>query len=150
MKDSLEFLNICAGLQAKYFEYSQKNIAKLRKECIEKLKSGELFLLMEGERVVSGYFKKSDGEVGEVNIHMHVGMNQDSVLVRYGGVVDFRYFCTGCLIDEMKPYYWSESIDRVIIRNIGVRLKVISDENTLVCESCEEIVVERGDYFDHV
>lgn len=128
----------------------EAKMKELHKECAEKLRQGELYLLMAGERAVSGYFKKSDGVVGEVNIRIHVGMNKDSVLVRYGGVVDFRYLLTGWISDEMKPYHWSESVDRVIIKNIGVKLNFISNDNTFVCESGEELVVEREDYFNDV
>ena len=123
---------------------------ELHKECTEKLRPGELYLLMVGERAVSGYFKKSDDEVGEVDIHIHVGMSQDTVMVRYAGIVDFRYLLTGWISDEMKLYHWSESIDRVIIKNIGAKLNFISNDDTFVCGSGEELVVEREDYFNDV
>lgn len=118
-----------------------------KEKCIQWIKQGELLLIMAGGNVIAGYYKKKGGEVVEADIRVHQGMIQDSVLVQYAGDIDFRFFPQGWNCDEIQPYQWSESIDRIIISNVGEKLKFISSDDILVCEQGEELVVERGDYY---
>lgn len=145
IKECMTMLNISNDVVDMCVKCSEKNKEILRKRCLERLKVGEMYLIMAGARALLGYFKNKDEQVNEVEIRVHSGMYQDSVLVRCPGGVDFRYFPKGWSCDEITPYQWSQSIERIIIKNIGVRLKFINRNDSdefLVCESGEELVVE--------
>lgn len=76
---------------------------------------GDLFLQVSGGGVLRAYFKK-DGKAYPLGIDCHVGMFQDSVLVRKYGLADYRYFPYPC---RMETYHASSGIKRLVIENVG-------------------------------
>ena len=147
IKKYFTFLDISSSVVDKCLKYREKSKEILRKEYAEILKQGDMYLIMAGKNVIDGYFKGKTGNVEEVGIRVHQGMNQDSVLIRGSAGIDFRYFPKGWKCDEIKPYQWSQGISRIIIKNIGERLKFINGDEIgefLICEPGEELVVERS------
>lgn len=76
---------------------------------------GDLFLQVSGGGVLRAYFKK-DGKACPLAVDCHVGMFQDSVLVRKYGLADYRYFPYPC---RLETYHASSGIKRLVIENVG-------------------------------
>lgn len=109
------------------------------------LNSNELFLEMCGVTSLLAYFKNETGELHKIQITMHSGMYQDSVLITdwYSGLVDFRYFPNDCI----KPYHWSDGLKAVKIKNSGWADIIFSGSHReIVCRSDEITVIESGEY----
>lgn len=109
------------------------------------LNSSELFLEMCGVSALLAYFKDETGELHQIQITIHSGMYQDSVLITdwYNELVDFRYFPNDCI----KPYHWSDGLNAVKIKNSGRKDIIFSGSHReIVCRSGEITVIESGEY----
>lgn len=56
------------------------------------LKSYELFAQIAGYNALTAFYKDENNTIEEVTIDCHVGMFQDSILIRNWEKVDFRFF----------------------------------------------------------
>ena len=106
---STDFLSACVELVKKAEE---KTLA----QADSILKNGELLLTFGYEQA---FFKNSEGIVRKIDISVHVGMFQDSVLVTdwENHEVDFRYFPSGLFGIRIEPYHWSDGLEAVLIDN---------------------------------
>lgn len=139
-------LNISRSILDKCYDSSVKQSQNTLKEVAKRLQPKELYLKMGGSSVIDGYFKREDGELIKTDITYHPGMFHDSVLVRCFGEVDFRYFPEDLFDAVMRPYHWSDGLDRIIIHNIGEKLIFRGSNEDFICESGEEMTIESKDY----
>lgn len=116
---------------------------KKYKELKKHLSENELFLEMVGESCIGAYFKDGGG-IHELQISIHTGMFQDSVLCMKGGVADFRYFPKGFLSPEIATYHVSSNIERIHICNRGK--DGILFNHKILCESEMTTLVKKQDF----
>lgn len=112
----------CAGalhLTGGFFDRAEAAVMEKEKRLLAyadaQTEDGDLFLQVSGGNVLRAYFKKS-GRVFPLEIDCHVGMFQDSMLVRKYGLADYRCFPYPC---RMETYHASNGIKRLVIENIG-------------------------------
>lgn len=97
------------------FRLGEKRRGEYMDDAGRMLENGGLLLFMSGTCVTRAYFK-SDQKVHECDVHVHIGMFRDSVLISAPGGADFRFF------PDMFPcriYQWSDGIYDVKIKNDG-------------------------------
>lgn len=99
--------------------------------CRQRLAENELFLEMLGCSCLAAYFKDVDG-VHPLNVNVHVGTFQDSVLCRKTGVADFRYFPQGDITPTVETYHASNNIKGLLVKNLG---RVDIRLNSMVCKA---------------
>lgn len=86
--------------------------------CRHRLAENELFLEMLGCSCLAAYFKDAGG-VHPLDVDVHVGTFQDSVLCRKAGIADFRFFPQGDIFPIMETYHASNNIQGVLVKNLG-------------------------------
>lgn len=92
---------------------------KMGKELEKRLSENELFLMMLGERCTEAFFKDSGDIIHELDVKVHIGMFQDSILCARTDVADLRYFPKGLGTPEIEPYHVSSNIERIHLYNMG-------------------------------
>lgn len=111
----LKEFNVCTDFLSKV-EVLVANRKKMELSIADSLiKNGDLLLEVTANNVYLGYFKDKN-RVYCIEPYCHSGMFQDSVLIKKAGVVDYRYFPYGCM---METYHISDNIKRLVIKNIG-------------------------------
>lgn len=137
------------GISTDLLERCEKICADSKKakmlELESVLNSNELFLEMCGVTSLLAYFKDATGELHQIQITIHSGMYQDSVLITdwYNELVDFRYFPNDCI----KPYHWSDGLNAVKIKNSGRKdIIFLGSHREIVCRFGETTVIEAGEY----
>lgn len=119
---------------------SAKKQDEKRREAEKRLSENGLFLEMLGCSCLAAYFKDAGG-VHPLNVNVHVGTFQDSVLCRNAGVADFRYFPQCCFQSEVEPYHVSSNIERIHICNRGK--DGIFFNRKILCEAQSVTLVEK-------
>lgn len=117
---------------------------KMAETVGKRLSANELFLVMLGAGCREAFFKDPGGIVHELNVLVHLGMIQDSVLCTGGGVADFRYFPKKLKNPEIETYHVSSNIERIHLYNMGTAYILFNKE--IVCEAQNITTVEKG-YF---
>lgn len=117
---------------------------KMGKELEKRLSENELFLMMLGERCTEVFFKDSEGIIHELDVKVHIGMFQDSILCTRTDVADFRYFPQGLGTPEIEPYHVSSNIERIHLYNMGTSDILFNKE--IMCRVQEITTVEKGDF----
>lgn len=92
------------------------------KEADALTEEGDLLLKVSGNSVISAYFKQEGGKIHPLAAQCHVGMFQDSILLRKCGIVDYRYFPYPF---GMETYHMSSTIKRLAVWNIGTCTAVL-------------------------
>lgn len=113
-----------------------------RREMETCLSDHELFLMMLGEHCMEVYFKDGGG-IHELQVSVHVGMFQDSVLCRKNGVADFRYFPKGFYYPEIDTYHVSSNIERIHLCNAG-NMGILF--NKVLCKAKTVTLVEKAHF----
>lgn len=96
--------------------------------------NNELLLIMYGTSTMKAYFK-SNNKVELCNVGVHLGMFQDSVLIRLFDKVDFRYFPN----IPCEVYHWSDGLIDVKIKNAGTEDIVFGKLHKRLCIKKDEI-----------
>lgn len=110
---------------------SAKKQDEKRREAEKRLSENGLFLEMLGCSCLAAYFKDACG-VHPLNVNVHVGTFQDSVLCRKAGVADFRYFPQGDITPMIETYHASNNIKGLLVKNLG---RVDIRLNSMVCKA---------------
>lgn len=114
-KEYLELANVNTSFLADAIEKVEL-LNKQKEADVEKiLEENDLYLEFVGMYMKYGYFKK-DGILHKLDCLCHVGMFQDSYLIRMPGVVDVRYFDKWCGIDF---YHVSDGINNIHFKHVG-------------------------------
>lgn len=113
------------------------------RELKKQLSENELFLEMVGESCMGAYMKEG-GNIHELEVSVHTGMFQDSVLCRKNGIADFRYFPKGFIQPEIETYHISSNIERIHICNRGK--DGILFNHKILCKVQTVTVVEKQDF----
>lgn len=133
---STDFLPVCVELVKKAEERTLAQADSI-------LKNGELLLTFGYEQA---FFKNSEGTVRKIDISVHVGMFQDSVLVTdwENNEVDFRYFPSGLFGARIEPYHWSDGLEAVLIDNqTREEIDFIGSEKGTQCKAGEITRIEK-------
>ncbi len=112
--------------------------------CEQNIENNELYLVMEGMRVLKAVFKY-EGKGYEIEPSEHIGMFQDSVLITdwKHGQVDFRYFPNW----TMQPYHWSDGLESVHIHNIAsYDFSFKGTKGEILCEKGTVTKIEKEKY----
>lgn len=141
--DEAECADQLAAEKEMFYE-KQKLISAVETTAKEHMDEDGLYLLMEGMHTVKAVLKKNS-EFRKINVAVHVGMFQDSVLITdlVKGEVDFRYFCNYM----MEPYFWSDSLNCIFIHNISrhnILFKGI--EQNIECKVNEVTKIRKDQY----
>lgn len=110
----------------------------------KRLSENELFLTMLGERCIKAFFKVPGGMIHELDVLVHVGMFQDSILCTRAGVVDFRYFPHELGTHEVETYHVSSNIDKIHLYNMGTADLLFNKE--ILC-GVQKIVTVKKEHF---
>lgn len=127
------------------FEKKQEAVSQGTAWAHENLKDGELYLIMERDKVVKAYLKYG-GIAEEIQAYTHVGMLSDSVLITdwVNGRVDFRYFPEQ---GDMNPYHWSDGLENIFICNIGKEtIHFHGTAETILCPAGEIVRIGHDAY----
>lgn len=117
-----------------------------RKKLAGILKAGELYVVMAGgQGVREAYFKGGDGSVVPINIKVHTGMFQDSIIVAdwREGLCDWRIFPS---VFSVQPYHWSDNLEAVHMENAGENFVFRGSGGDILCKSGEVTVVKKEDF----
>lgn len=132
----------------KAFEEKRANREKIigapENTAKENMDEDGLYLIMEHMNVVKAILKKG-ADFRELHASVHVGMFQDSVLIRdlEKREVDFRYFPNY----YMEPYHWSDGLNCIYIHNIGSRSIVFKGTSrNIECKGTGVTKIEKADY----
>ncbi len=79
------------------------------------LAAGGLLLAVAGSTVIRAYFKGETGQLRKPLLYTHLGMFQDSMLLKEGDL-DFSYFPED---NRLTPYHLSANIKNLHIYNLG-------------------------------
>jgi hypothetical protein len=136
LKDTVEKLNklgltcITEDICQTYIQKDEEDKLTYADSIID---NNELYLQMIGSTVAFSAFKQ-DNEIKIIEHTVHIGNYTDSVLVTdfETGIVDFRYFDYGDLIE---PYHWSDNLNAIKIENIGgIPLVYETSKSSITCE----------------
>ena len=93
-----------------------ETVQKQKEQEVDKLlEENDLYLEFVGTHMKYGYFKK-DGELIALHCYCHVGMFDDSYLIRNMGVVDVRYFKKE---NGISFYHVSDGIHNIHFKYVG-------------------------------
>lgn len=141
-----------------FFDISDSFISEcevLKQEVSKGLLSKASSILGNSELLYSplekkAFYKNSDGDVREVEVSVHVGTFQDSVIIwdLKKHQVDFRYFPKGICEDIFEPYHWSDGLNAVVIDN-NLSTDIVfkgSNGKRVECKSGSVTRLESGIY----
>lgn len=89
------------------------------------LSAGDLLLIVAGSTVIRAYFKNETGQLCKPLLYIHLGMFQDSLLIKEGNL-DFSYFPED---NRLTPYHLSANIQNLHIYNLGHKPIQIGEVN---------------------
>ena len=114
-EDVLERMEKANRAIAKKKAWKQQIIDSAMAWMQQNAENNELYLVIENMEVQRALYKWN-GEIYEEGASVHLGMFQDSVLLRdwEHGKLDFRYFPNW----TMEPYEWSGDLEKIYIFNI--------------------------------
>ena len=131
--------NVCQEI----IHCGKEKVEDLRRSVSEQIKERELYLTFRGVNVKNAFWKSASGECREVGISCHVGMIQDSMLIRDSKdrELDFRYFPGW---GEIRPYAWSNGLEAVWIDNQSdVDFIFRTETESITCPGGEKIRIEK-------
>ena len=108
------------------------------------LNPNELYIEMAGVMAQKAFFMTNEKELKEIQIGIHLGMFQDSVLITdfKNNNVDFRFFFNAY---EIRTYSWNEELKTIKIYNFGPDI-IFSHEDKEVQVKRNELTVISNTY----
>lgn len=114
-KQSLMEMNMDVAFLNGAVELVEDRRKKKEDEVSGLLSDNELYLEFLGMTVQYAFFKK-DGVLMQLDCGCHVGMFQDSYLIKQYGLVDVRYFDR---LSGIEFYHFSDGLKAIQLRHIG-------------------------------
>jgi len=130
-------INECLALKKQAADMSVQRITGV-------LKAGELYVKMAGgNSAKEAYFKTGKGAVIGIPVSVHVGTFTDSVLVKKGGVCDWRFYPSQVSIE---PYHWSNGLEAVYLENLGSNFMFKGTQRNILCKQGEITLIRKEEY----